>query len=121
MYGRTYEIQNYRAVLTVLFAALIGFLPPDPSHRSNIETPDRVHAAFTFAVAPPVAPTLISASRGQQPWVSAGAKQNTNQAIPSTFCATHGIQSSGYSSEPWLTSWPLPHKSRQNCDRAPPQ
>jgi hypothetical protein len=117
---RTYEIHNSRAILAVLFAGLIGFLPPDRPHRSNFETPDQVHRAFTFALALPTAPNLISASRAQQPWVSAGAKQNTNQSITSALSAPHSIQSSGYSSESWLTVRPQPHKSRHHSNRAPP-
>jgi hypothetical protein len=73
-------------VLSLLFAGFIAFLPPDLlPHLSSRESSNRLPETPILAVGLPPAPAVIAASRAQQTWASAPAKQSGPHALTGIF------------------------------------
>src|SRR5262245_8944600 len=121
MRGRFHRTRRYSAALSVLFAAVIAFVPPDLlPHLLNIEAAKHFYPAAILAVAYPSVPTVLAASRVQPTCASEAAKRNAYHAIAINLAAEAGIESYTYSNEFELIHRFQPHKCLNDCDRAPP-
>jgi hypothetical protein len=121
MSGTSYKMNKYRAAFYLLLAAFIAFLPADLLQPlSNAAPAGPFHSVPMLAVALPPGPAVVAASRAQQMSISAVVRQNSHHAITASFYRQPGIGVRRCGSRFEHAPRALLHKSRHNCDRAPP-